>query len=421
MRFLTRINRNYLVLFTIILAGVTVAGYLILHVIIMRGAKENLLTKEYLIEKQILNTGEIPNLHPVIEVQKTDDETIIKPSLREVIIRNEKEKENEIFMEYSNKIKINDSWYLIKLRQSAFENEDLILILVLTLFTLLSSAFIISFLITKRMNKTVWADFEHNLHEIESFSLSMNNNIALLESDTEEFERLSRVINNLTEKLKSDYNILKEFTENASHEIQTPLTIALLNLEEILQEDLNKETFQKVATSIGALKRLSTLNQSLIILTKIENSQFGVDKTISFIDIVTRKTEEFTVLFETKALIVNVQAEQDFVIKMNEQLADLLINNLFSNAVIHNIRSGEIRILIQSGYFKICNTGENNSLTDETIFNRFVRGNSTSYGLGLAVAKKICETNNLDIHYHKNELHCFVIKPKLINRQSENL
>jgi signal transduction histidine kinase len=412
MKFLTRINRNYLMLFSLILVGITLAGYLILHVIIMQGAKENLLTKEYLIEKQILNTGEIPNLNPVIEVQKTNEGKIMEPSFRKVVIRNELENENEIFLEYSNKIKINDSYYLIKLRQSAFENEDLILILALTLFTLLSSAFIISFFITKRMNRTVWTDFEHNLHEIERFSLSMNNDITLIESDTEEFERLNKVVNNLIQKLKSDYLMQKEFTENASHEIQTPLSIALLNLEEILQQDLKKETFQKVATTNSALKRLSALNQNLILLTKIENRQFKADKGVSFQELVARKSEEFSILLEPKALDLNIQVEQDFVVKINEQLADLLINNLFSNSINHNLRGGKIRIMIKADSFKICNTGENNSLTDETIFNRFVRGNPSSYGLGLAIVKKICETHNLDIHYYKDELHCFVLKPK---------
>jgi signal transduction histidine kinase len=384
MKFLTRINRNYLILFALILAGVTIAGYLILHIIIIRDAKENLLTKEYLIEKQILNTGEIPNLHPIIEVQKTDDKKIIESSFRKVVIRNELENENETFLEYSNKIKINDSYYLIKLRQSAFENEDLVLMLALTLFTLLASAFVISFFVTKKMNKTVWADFEQNLHEIESFSLSKNNDITLLESDTEEFGRLNKVINNLTEKLKSDYLVQKEFTENASHEIQTPLSIALINLEEILQQDLKEETFQKAATV----------------------------KSVSLKEILARKLDEFSLLLETKTLDVKVQIEQDFQIEMNEQLAEFLISNLLSNAINHNIKGGRISILMHSASLRICNTGEDNSLTNETIFNRFVSGNPKSCGLGLAIVRKICETNDLEINYCKDEQHCFIFKIK---------
>jgi signal transduction histidine kinase len=412
MKFLTKINRNYLMLFAFIMAGITVAGYLILHVIIMREAKEKLLTKEYLVEKQIRDTGEIPNLHPIVAVQKADNDETVKPSFRKVVFRNELENENEVFIEYSNKVKINESYYMIKLRQSAFENEDLVLILALTLFSLLASSFIISFFVTKRMNKTVWADFEHNLHEIENFSLTRNDSISLLESDTEEFGRLNKVISTLTEKLKSDYIIQKEFTENASHEIQTPLSIALLNLEEILQQDVKEETFQKAATAISALKRLSSLNQSLILLSKIENKQFETGKSVSLKEIVTRKLDEFSVLLETKALEVKVQIDKDFRINLNEQLAELLISNLMSNAINHNIRGGKIDILMKSGFLEICNTGEDNSLTNETIFNRFVSGNPKSYGLGLAIVRKICETHDLEINYFRDELHCFVLKTK---------
>lgn len=415
MKFLTRINRNYLIFFSLVLLGVTIGGYFIVHVIIISGVKENLKAKEYLIEKQILKTGEIPNLHPVIEVKKTNEGTFQNPTFKEVEIMNELENENEVFLEYSNKIKIDNSYYQIKLRQSVFENEDLVIVLALTLFVLLLSAFVISFFITKKMNKTVWSDFERNLGEIENFSLSGEKGIFLIKSGTEEFDRLNMVLSNLTEKLKTDYHSLKEFTENASHEIQTPLSIALINLEEIIQQDLNEETFHKMVATISALKRLSSLNQSLILLTKIENRQFKAENPVSFKKLVTRQIEEFSTLFETKGLEVKIQIEQDFVTLINEQLAELLINNLFSNAANHNIKGGHIKLDINQNYFKICNTGEDNFLTDESIFNRFTRGNLKSYGLGLAIVKNICETNNLEIHYMKNKLHCFVINHKILD------
>jgi two-component system, OmpR family, sensor kinase len=411
MKFLTKINRNYLVLFTLLLIGMTMAGYLLLHILIMRGAKENLLNKEYLVEKQIRETGEIPNLHPVIEVIKANDELQVKPSFREVVIRNERENEDELFIEYSERVKITGTTYLIMLRQSVFENEDLVMILALTLFALLSSAFIVSYLITKKMNKTVWADFEHNLLEIENFNLGQNRGINFKSSDIEEFERLNHVICKLTEKLQADYRMLKEFTENASHEIQTPISIALLNLEEIMQLDLSEESLIKAAASISALKRLSGLNHSLILLTKIENQQFTDEKTVSFQDIVTRKMEEFSALLEAKSISVSVDAVRDFSVKMNDQLADILINNLVSNAINHNVMGGSIRIELNADSFRIWNTGENNQFPAATIFDRFVRGNARTYGLGLAIAKKICDTHGLDIQYLRNEYHCFVIKP----------
>jgi two-component system OmpR family sensor kinase len=410
MKFLTRINRNYLILFSAILFAVTIADYFILHLIIMRGAREKLIAREILVKQHITNTGEIPNLYPEVEVRAEPDEPDIEPVFREVTIFNRVENEDEVYLEYSGKININDSWYTVRIRQAVFENEDLILILVLTIFILLSAALIISFFITRKTNRTVWADFEHNLHKIEGYSLNQDNKISLLESDTEEFGRLNKVIYNLTEKLSSDYYALKEFTENASHEIQTPLSVALMNLEEIIQENLKEEVFHKVSVTVSALKRLSGLNQSLILLTKIDNRQFEPDTIVSFSDLIRRKTDELSAFIEARKINVKIREENDFTVRMNSHLADILIGNLLSNAINHNITGGEIQVLVNSGLFEICNTGMPNKFTDNTIFERFTKGASGSFGLGLAIAKKICQIHNLDIHYRKGDYHCFSVK-----------
>jgi signal transduction histidine kinase len=412
MKFLAKINRNYLVLFAAILLAVIVADYFVLHLIIMQGAREKLMAKEILVKQHIVSTGEIPNLYPEVEVRASVNEPFVEPQFREVTIFNPVEKENEVYLEYSGKIRIKDSWYSVKLRQSVFENEDLILILVLSIFILLSAAFIISFFITRKMNRTVWADFEHNLHEIENYRLNHDNKIALLKSGTEEFDRLNKVIYDLTEKLSSDYYALKEFTENASHEIQTPLSVALMNLEEIIQEDLREEIFRKVTGTISALQRLSSLNQSLILLTKIDNRQFEPDTSVSFLELVKKKAGEYSAFCEAKGLKVTISEDQDFIAMMNSQLADILVGNLLSNAVNHNITGGEIQVSVTSAHFEICNTGKPNRFTDENIFDRFTKGTPGSFGLGLAIVKRICEIHNLDIHYHKNDYHCFSIKPK---------
>jgi signal transduction histidine kinase len=409
MKFLTKITRNYLLPFTIVLLVVTVAGYFIMRRIIVYGAKEKLLSKEYLVEQQIKNSGEIPNLYPIIEVQKTEKEPDINSPFKNETIRNEREKEDELFLEYSSKINIAGTWYLVKLRQSTFENEDLLVILSLTMFILMSSAFIISFLSTRRMNMTVWSGFEHNLHEIESYSLKLNNDILLANSDIKGFERLNIVITDFARKLRSDYSMLKEFSENASHEIQTPLSIALINLEEILQNDIKEDVFKKIMTVINSLKRLTALNQNLILLTKIENMQFEACSEVSLNEILLRKKEESSAFFEAKKLDVKIIPEGDFIIRMNEYLSDILIGNLLSNAVNHNIKGGIIRILIKSGLLKICNTAENNTLTNKTIFNRFVSDNPKSSGLGLSIVRQICEKNNLTVQHTKDDLHCFTI------------
>ena len=210
--------------------------------------------------------------------------------------------------------------------------------------------------------------------------------------------------------MKKDFLSLKEFTENASHEIQSPLAIASLNLQEILQLELNEESFRKVVTAINAIKRLSALNQNLLLLTKIENKQFTSSDLISFNELIKIKIQEFELLFKEKNIQITLDAKSDFSIKMNLHLAGILINNLLSNAINHNFNNGSISITLEQDEIRFCNTGEANELRDETIFDRFVKGNSRSHGLGLAIVKQICESYNLKIRYYKNELHCFSIK-----------
>jgi len=413
MKFLTKINRNYLVLFSAVLVLLSFSGYFILKTILKENTKENLLSKAILVEKQIAETSQMPNLKPLVEVTEVTAQTVGIPKFSEKIIFNETETEQEAFIEYSSIIKVNSKYYSIKLREASVESEDLAISIAISIFTLLLAAFAISYFITKRLNKTTWNIFEHNLNQIENFDFREDKKIQFRTSNIDEFDRLNMVVNNLTKKLKKDYLSLKEFTENASHEIQTPLTIASLNLEEMLQQELTEESFRKVVTAINAVKRLSALNQNLLLLTKIENNQFASSGEVEFNDLIENKISEFDPLFKAQNIRVEVVEPSVFHAKINLQLAEILINNLLSNAVNHNFENGSVYISIQENGFKICNTGLPGLLNDETIFNRFVKGNSKSQGLGLAIVKQICDTNQMEIHYTKSEFHCFTITQKM--------
>ena len=412
MKFLTKINRNYLVLFSVILIVFSISGYYVLKTILIANTRENLFSLEVLIEKQLAENNQIPSLKPIIEVVKVNNQSVNHPEFKEKIKYNSHENEQESFIEYSNVIKVNGAYYSVKLREASVESEDLAASIAAVIFSLLLAAFAISYYITKRLNKTTWNVFENNLKEIENFDFRRNTGLQLQTSGIEEFDRLNMVVNNLTAKLKKDFISLKEFTENASHEIQTPLAIASLNLEEILQQELTEEPFSKVVTAIHALKRLSLLNQNLLLLAKIENNQFTTSEFIILNDLVKRKIDEFEPIFNEKNIKVSFTSQSDFKVKMNVQLADILINNLFSNAVNHNIENGLIEISIKEDAFRICNTGMPNQLDNEDIFQRFIKGNSKSHGLGLAIVKQICSTHFLEIKYVKNELHCFTISQK---------
>ena len=410
MKFLSKINRQYFWTLTILLILVSVIGYFVLKDILTNEIKEDLLGSELDIINEIKTQNNTPNIYPIIETKKISKSKIEPQSYKEIFIFDKMEDENEPFLEYRNTIQINNQYYLIKLRHSLLETNDLIIAISLPLLLLLILTFLISFFITKKLNKTVWKDFEINLKKIENYSFKNLNDLELKQTNIEEFKRLNSTVIALTQKLKNDYQSLKDFTENASHEIQTPISIILLNLEELLQQDLSEQAFKMVLTTINAVKRLSTLNKSLLLLTKIENHQYVETNELNISVYIENKIKEFSSLLETNNISVDFRVNENFIVKLYPELADILLNNLISNAIKHNINNGKISIETYNNRLIICNTGKPHSLTNDNIFNRFTKENSKSYGLGLAIVKQICSLHSMDIHYEKNELHCFTIK-----------
>lgn len=413
MRFLSRINRHYFWTLIILVFLLSFGGYFLLSNIINDEMQEDISANEYAIIQEIKTQNNLPNIFPIIETKKISPKKITPKAYKKIYVSEESEDELEPYIEYTNCVEIENQWYLIKIRHSLLDTNDLILAIALPLLFLLVLAFAFSFFLTKKLNKTIWKGFEENLKVIESFSFNNIQKLDLQNSGIEEFDRLNDAILKMTLKLGEDYLSLKEFTENASHEIQTPLSIILLNLEELLQSDLSEQAFKQVVASINALKRLSALNQSLVLLAKIENHQFDGGEVVILNNILKQKIQEFTPLFEAKNLKIEFESSRDFSLMIDQQLAEILISNLLSNAVKHNIQNGFIKINIEDKTLNICNTGSESRLTDQNIFNRFTKQNSESYGLGLAIVKKICDKHKLEIHYQKNELHCFIIDQKL--------
>jgi len=413
MKFLKRINRQYFWALSVLLVLISILGYFILNFILDRKMYEDIREREYAIIKEIELRNNLPNIYPVVETKMIAEKDTVPKTYTEVKIFEEADNETERYLEYSNTVKVDGICYLIIIRHSLVENEGLIAAISIPLLILLLLLFTISFMMTKRFNETLWTDFENNLKAIEAFSFAVNDELNLKETTIDEFDRLNQTIENLIDKLNKDYHILKQFTENASHEIQTPVSIALMNLEEALQHDLPEDAFKQIVKAIEAIKRLSALNDSLILLTKIENNQFSSGSDVVFNEIIEEKLKLFSGMLQGKNLTVKFNSDGKFACRMNPNLANILVNNLFSNAVNHNVKDGLMKIEICEQRMRICNTGELNNLSNDTIFRRFTKENSRSYGLGLAIVKQICDRHGLEISYSKNELHCFDIHQEI--------
>jgi len=213
---------------------------------------------------------------------------------------------------------------------------------------------------------------------------------------------MNEFIENMTEKVNRDYRSLKEFSENASHEIQTPLSIAKGKLELLLQSnDLDEKNMAMIESAYKSIDHISKLGSSLTLLSKIENMEFSEGQRCILSEMLKKSLEDFEELYEMKGIKVDLNMQDDVVVQNNPDLLKILINNLLTNALRHNFEGGQIKIKLNHSKLLIANTGEKLQISPEQLFERFKKDRQTegSLGLGLAIVKKICDISGYAIHY----------------------
>jgi signal transduction histidine kinase len=262
--------------------------------------------------------------------------------------------------------------------------------------------------------KKIWGPFYTVLKELKSFNISKQNTIKLPNTDTTEFSQLNHAITLMAEKISHDYLSLKEFTENASHEIQTPLAIINSKIEMCLQDkQLSPEQAKLLIEASHAVNTLVNLNKSLIILTKLDNNQVEPPEDVNIYTKIFKRLNLFEEFIQEKDIDVNLKIDQTINLKMSSSLAGILFDNLIKNAIKHNYdRGGKINIEVTKDFIKIANTGAKPKVNTEKFFERFYKdGTQESLGLGLAIVKKIGEIYGLKISYdYVDELHVVALQ-----------
>jgi signal transduction histidine kinase len=271
---------------------------------------------------------------------------------------------------------------------------------------------ILAFLLTNRiLLRRLWQPFYDALHAMQHFRLGHTNDLRFPVTSTQEFAFMNESLGMAARKAEEDYLLLKEFTENASHELQTPLSIIRSKLEMLIQEkDLSERQSEIVRSAFAAIKKLSRLNQSLLLLTKISNQQFNELEEILLDERIENKLGQFRELWQTSGIEVSSHLLPS-TIRASPELIDILLNNLFSNASNHNIPKGNIDISLEDRRLSISNTGLAVPLDPRRMFTRFYKGEQHTghNGLGLSIIKQICEVTALRPAYQfSGNRHTFV-------------
>lgn len=266
--------------------------------------------------------------------------------------------------------------------------------------------------LNRRLSKSVWKPFRKTLDKLKTFNLNQQTKIEFDKTDVSEFEELNQSLSKLIDQNITVYKTQKEFTENASHELQTPLAILKNKLDILLQnEDLTEKQYEIAEEMNKALTRSSRINRNLLLLAKIDNSQFDNSELIRFDELLNQSVEILQEHFEQKNIAVNSDISNDVNVKGNSSLMEVLINNLILNAIRHTPSNGLIEIKLTNSVFEVSNSGTE-KLNEDLLFKRFSKlsTDNRGSGLGLAIIKQICRLQNWNINYKfDNNLHLFSI------------
>lgn len=323
-------------------------------------------------------------------------------------------KENEPFRVLNSPVKIEGKWFTFSAKINMVEKENLIgstAILFILLLLLLIIGF---FIITNIISKKLWQPFYVALDKMEQFEIDKSTSVKLIQSTTEEFNRLNNAIDSLIHKNSKIYQSQREFIENAAHELQTPIAIFKGKLENILQrKDLNSEQFKLIEDLDNTTTRLVKLNRNLLVVSKIDNNSYNKIEKINLNEIIKNQLTFFSEQALSKKIIITTELAEEIIVNSNHILAEMLISNLFLNAINHNILKGKIFVKLTKDRIIFSNTGALLPLQTEKMFERFSKSNPTSQGngLGLSIIKKIVDTNHWTINYDfKENLHSFEIE-----------
>ena len=303
-------------------------------------------------------------------------------------------------------------YYKLLIVESKVETEDLIQIIFGITIGVILLLLIVLYLTNRLILNRLWQPFYDLLKELRSFNIADNKEISPLKTDIDEFNELNEAVSAMSARVKHDYKDLKTFTENASHELLTPIAVINSKLDTLIQtENFNPQQGKLLNDLYTSVSKLTRLNQSLLLLVKIENGLLNDARPVNLKKVIEELLIQFDEILQDKQLTLTSKLE-DKEIAANPYLVDILLNNLLSNAIRHNYRGGGIIIVLNNEQLIVKNTGENTRLENEQIFRRFHKSsNSEGSGLGLTISTQICESFNFRLNYaFDTPYHTFTVE-----------
>ena len=417
MKLLTKTSLNYLSVTLFVFLFGTVAFYYLLRYQVNQNINIELEKRKSSILNQLLSAHASvytpPNQNEKVVITPLKNINAPQLNFQDTIFFVHKENKFVPFRQLGFVANFNNNDFYVQIYKSLEETDNLI-IRVFMIMTFVVFLIIISLLIMVRHTSLkAWNVFYDTIGKVNNYDINSHNEFLLEQSEVKEFDDLNHGLIKMTNRINKDFLNMKEYTENASHEIQTPLAIINAKMEVLLQSDnLDEKQLKAVADAYEASNRLSKLNKTLLLLAKIENRQFPESTNVDPVALINNQLDNLEDLIESKEIHVEKHFENTVILKMNPYLADVLLSNLIRNAIRHNLKGGELIINCNQKSIKVSNSGNELKVDKETIFERFHKQSSSpeSLGLGLSIVQKICEVYDFGVSYtYENNMHHFII------------
>lgn len=349
----------------------------------------------------------------------TDEEAMSRPeilykdSMLYIIDKNEKEPARILETVFVNDM---NQKYLLHVATPSIDRFDLIESIIYWIIFLYALLFITVVLVNMIVFYRSLRPLYVLLKWLDGYEIGKEN--IPLDNSTEiiEFKKLNDAVIKNTRLHESYNDMQKQFIGNASHEMQTPVAICINRVELMMNdENMDEKHIRQLSEIHSSLVHLSKLNKSLLIMSRIDNGQYSDIKTLGLSVYVDKYIENLSEVYSYMKIKVEYKKYCDFIIDMNDTLAEMLVTNLLKNAFVHNFEGGRIKVVVNKDNLVVSNSGESKALDSSIIFSRFYQGNKKegSTGLGLAIVKQICDVSSLEISYlFVDTMHTFIVKRK---------
>lgn len=292
--------------------------------------------------------------------------------------------------------------YTISLQQSYLEFDEIASAVSVGVIVCFLIVVILLVLADVLVTRRIWQPFYGIIRQLQQFRVDSPDDAAFPASDVAEFKLLSQSLDEMSRRTRHQYAQQKQFTDNASHEMQTPLSVLSFELD-LLQQSagLDEADLDRIQRSQQEIKRLSAMNQSLLLLAKIDNHQFAHNDPVNIGELVNQLLDNYSDYVVHRGITFNRMIQAGPARNLNRQLADVLFSNLIKNAVRHGDAGNSIFVQVGANSFIITNEGDPLPFPEDQLFRRFVRNQSLpqSTGLGLALVKEIAGQYGMRVTY----------------------